>query len=307
MRRMYDKDEIADIAGGGGIGELKSIDFPYGQETVTYDTTDGVTIAATARLTHVDSNDTTDVPTTLSVPLIASTGITMDADTAGEKVNIKVDNHVAYMPNIEPTGTRMPMFNAGQWTSSNVSRTADSYSIARRGDNGVLEVGTPTAAAHAATKAYVDTAVAGAGGGSNTTLICTNDNFPAYTYTFPADKAVKIEYMLKAQGITDQATLSVVLNGATSKTIYSTVVAAGADEMITGTLYYFNGNNSNYPTSGGANTAAGPAIISSCTSATGTEMFHVSGMDYTSVTFTAGVTGPTGSKVFGTILITPLT
>ena len=77
--------------------------------------------------------------------------------------------------------------------------------------------------------------------------------------------------------------------------------------MISGTVYYLDGHNSNYPTSGGANTAAGPAFLSSCTSPTGTELKHGAGADYTGITFTADVTGPAGSTVFGIITITPLT
>ena len=90
-------------------------------------------------------------------------------------------------------------------------------------------------------------------------------------------------------------------------TIYSDNVAAGSEQMISGTIYYLDGHNSNYPTSGGANTAAGPAFLSSCTSSTGTELKQGAGADYTGITFNAGVTGPTGSIVFGLITITPLT
>ena len=97
MRRMFDKEEIADIAGGGGIGELKGIDFPYGQETVTSETTVGTPLVSTATLTHRDSNDTTDVPTTLSVPLIAGNGMTLDADSTNSKLKMKVDDHVGFL------------------------------------------------------------------------------------------------------------------------------------------------------------------------------------------------------------------
>lgn len=305
MRRMFDKEEISNIA-GGGIGELKSIDFPYGQENVTYDTTDGITLDADARLTHGVNNDTTDVPTTFSVPLIASTGLILDADETNTHAEIKVNDNIARLTDTSKQYV-MPCWRGTEWTQYPLTETSiASYSIVQRTSLGQVRVGTPTEDNMATPKSYVDAAVAGAGGGSNTTLICTNDNYPTYTYTFPANKAVKIEYCLKAQGIIDQATLSVILNGTTPKTIYSNKVAAGSDEMISGTLYYFAGNNSNYPTSGGANTAAGPAIISSCTSPTGTELMQGAGTDYTSITFTADVTGPTGSTVFGAIQFTQL-
>lgn len=306
MRRMYDKDEIADIA-GGGIGELKGIDFPYGQETVTYDTTDGITMDATARLTHGGSNDTSDIPTTLSVPLIAGNGITMDADSTNSKVNIKVDDKIARLTDTSKKYV-VPCWRGTQWTQYPLTESSIAgYSIVQRTSLGQVRVGTPTEDNMATPKSYVDAAVAGAGGGGNTTLICTNDNYPSYSYTFTANKAVKIDYILKAEGITDQANLSVILNGAVPMTIYSDKVAAGNDQMISGTIYYFDGHNSNYPTSGGANTAAGPVFLSSCTSSTGTELKQGAGADYTSITFTADITGPTGSIVFGLITITPLT
>lgn len=305
MRRMFDKDEIADIA-GGGIGELKSIDFPHGQETVRYDTTDGITLDATARLKHGNGNDTTDVPTTLSVPLIASTGISMDADSTNSKVNIKVDDIVSRLSD-KTKNSVIPMWFGGEWIQKKAVKSISEDSIAIRGSKGTILVGTPTLEDHAATKKYVDDAIAGVGGGGNTTIICTNDNYPAYTYNFTANKAVKIDYILKAKGITDQATLSVILNGAVPMTIYSDNVATGSEKMISGTIYYFDGHNSNYPTSGGANTAAGPAFLSSCTIPTGTELKQGSGADYTGITFTADVTGPAGSTVFGIITITPIT
>ena len=306
MRRMFDKDEIADIAGGGGIGELHNIDFPHGQETVTYDTTDGITMAATARLTH--GNDTTDVPTTLSVPLIASTGITMDADETNTHAEIKVDDTIARLTDTSKQYV-MPCWRGTEWTQYPLTEASiASYSIVQRTSQGQVRVGTPTEDNMATPKSYVDAAVAAisTGGGSNTTLICTNDNYPTYTYTFPTNKAVKIEYFLKAQGITNQATLSVVANGTTPLTIYSNVIAAGDTDMISGTIYYFDGNETIYPTSG-TDKASGPALLSTCTSATGAEMVRGSGDNYTSITFTSQVTGPTGSTVFGSILITPLT
>ena len=307
MRRMFDKDEIADIAGGGGIGELKSIDFPYGQETVTYDTTEGITMDSTARLTHGNGNDTTDVPTTLSVPLIAGNGISMDADSTNSKVNINVDSSkTPYYPS-GVSNNQVLIRYGNKWASLPYSGFVVNNSIVSRTDNGRIKAATPTEDNDCTTKKYVDESIAGVGGGGNTTLICTNDNYPSYTYTFAANKAVKIDYILKAQGINNQATLSVVLNGAVRMTIYSDHVAAGSEQMISGTIYYFDGHNSNYPTSGGANTAAGPTFLSSCTSPTGTELKQGAGADYTGITFNADVTGPAGSTVFGLITITPLT
>ena len=294
---------------GVGINDIVAIQMQYGEETIAYDTTDGITVSAKGKVTY-----NSDIPgqsvqcdTEMNVPIIPGDGISIAADATNSNVNIKVDDHVAYLPTLEQTGIRTAIRENGQWKSAAVSTTSDNYSIARRGAYGTLIVAPPTSPIHAATKKYVDDAVAGVGGGGNTTIICTNDNYPSYTYTFTANKAVKIDYILKAQGINEQATLSIILNGAVPMTIYSDNVAAGSEQMISGTVYYLDGHNSNYPTSGGANTAAGPAFLSSCTSSTGTELKQGAGADYTGITFTADVTGPAGSTVFGLITITPLT
>ena len=236
MRRMFDKDEIADIAGGCGIGELKSIDFPYGKETVTYDTTNGIKMAATARLTHGVNNDTTDVPTTLSVPLNAATGIVMDADAANSNVNIKVDNHVAYLNNIQPKGAWIAVYEEGAWKDSKVSLSHDGYSLAKRGQYGTLIVADPTSPIHAATKKYVDEAVAGVGGGAATKVIATGSNYPTYTYT-PDGKAVKIDFTISAQKIGNDAELSITLLGTTNSTIITKTVTSG-QEFVSGTIYH---------------------------------------------------------------------
>lgn len=107
--------------------------------------------------------------------LTAGTGIVIDADSTNTKVNIKVDNHVAYLPDVQPTGTRMAIYENGQWNSTNVSRTADNYSIARRGATGTLAVGTPTANEHAATKAYVDAAIVAEGPASTIVTLSAPD------------------------------------------------------------------------------------------------------------------------------------
>ena len=189
MRRMFDKDEIADIA-GGGIGELKSIDFPYGQETVTYGTTEGITMDSTARLTHGNGNDTTDVPTTLSVPLIAGNGISMDTDSTNSKVNINVDDHVPYFAKL-PTWKRIPVYKADtkSWDFLDYSLGAIESTLALRGIGGTLAVATPTEATHAATKKYVDTAVAGVGGGNSADIWVADQDHGTKNYTPSTTKA----------------------------------------------------------------------------------------------------------------------
>lgn len=70
----------------------ESIDFPYGDPTVTYDTTDGMHIVGTMRVyTNADKSEFYDVPNVdVELPLVPSdNSIVIDADPTGKKINIK--------------------------------------------------------------------------------------------------------------------------------------------------------------------------------------------------------------------------
>lgn len=70
----------------------KAIDFPYGDPTVTYDTTDGMHIVGTMRVyTNADKSEFYDVPNVdVEIPLVPSDdSIVIDADPTGKKINIK--------------------------------------------------------------------------------------------------------------------------------------------------------------------------------------------------------------------------
>lgn len=70
----------------------KAIDFPYGDPTVTYDTTDGMHIVGTMRVyTNADKSEFYDVPNVdVELPLVPSdNSIVIDADPTGKKIKIK--------------------------------------------------------------------------------------------------------------------------------------------------------------------------------------------------------------------------
>lgn len=70
----------------------KAIDFPYGDPTVTYDTTNGMHIVGTMRVyTNADKSEFYDVPNVdVEIPLVPSDdSIVIDADPTGKKINIK--------------------------------------------------------------------------------------------------------------------------------------------------------------------------------------------------------------------------
>lgn len=74
-------------AGGGGA-DIVSFDFPHGQETVTYDTADGITMTGQARLTDANG-ETNDIAATVSIPIKAGDGVSIDATADGKAVEVK--------------------------------------------------------------------------------------------------------------------------------------------------------------------------------------------------------------------------
>lgn len=71
---------------GIGINDLQSVQ-DVGVTSVTYNTTDGITINNTGRYTY--SSGQVDVPTQKKIPLIAGEGISIDATNEADKVIIK--------------------------------------------------------------------------------------------------------------------------------------------------------------------------------------------------------------------------
>lgn len=82
----------------------KSIDFPYGDPTVTYDTTDGMHIVGTMRVyTNADKSEFYDVPNVdVEIPLVPSdNSIVIDADPTGKKINIKATIDVSATASVD--------------------------------------------------------------------------------------------------------------------------------------------------------------------------------------------------------------
>lgn len=86
MRRMYDKEEIKEIAAESGGNKVDSLDLVVGQPTVTYDTTDGITIESTGKL-----NGTDDIVVSNEIPIVAGKGIVIDKLADKEQVEVKVN------------------------------------------------------------------------------------------------------------------------------------------------------------------------------------------------------------------------
>ena len=83
---------------GIGINTLQNVQFPYGDATVTYETTNGITVNANAAYTYKTSSTDTQTITVImqmSIPIIAGDGITIDASEDVKKIIIKNADHDA--------------------------------------------------------------------------------------------------------------------------------------------------------------------------------------------------------------------
>ena len=75
----------------GTSADVVSIDFPFGQETVGYNTTDGITLVGQTRLTDT-AGVTNDVATDIDIPIFPGQGIDINAKADGTGVEIKNTN-----------------------------------------------------------------------------------------------------------------------------------------------------------------------------------------------------------------------
>jgi len=89
---------------GIGIDTLQNVQFPYGEATITYDTTDGITVHANAAYTYKTSSTNTQTVTAvmqLSIPIVAGEGITIDASEDGKQLIIKNADHDALTKKVD--------------------------------------------------------------------------------------------------------------------------------------------------------------------------------------------------------------
>lgn len=71
----------------GTSADVSSIDFPYGQETVGYNTTDGITLVGQTRLTDT-AGVTNDATTDIAIPIFPGQGIDINTKSDGTGVEI---------------------------------------------------------------------------------------------------------------------------------------------------------------------------------------------------------------------------
>lgn len=86
---------VTKINGNDGVGldSVTSLDMNVSQETVTYDTTNGITVNSDGKFVYGDKETT--FQTEYNLPLIAGEGISISADQTANKVTVKIDSTVA--------------------------------------------------------------------------------------------------------------------------------------------------------------------------------------------------------------------
>ena len=168
-------------ADGVGINTMTHLDLTYGNTTVTYNTTDGMSINGQARFTY-DGGTTKDVTMDIEVPIVAGGGITIDKQSAWEKVEVKLDTTFTddkYVP-IHNTGSYYTLYgtvqSGGQIVQTNMEFNQEPYSgtIVQRAEGGVVKVGKAVADSDAMPKKQVE---------DNFAPLLTTNN-PEYPYFY---------------------------------------------------------------------------------------------------------------------------
>lgn len=145
--------------------DMTDIDFTYGDVTVDYNTTDGMSINGQARFTY-GVGTTKDVTMDIEVPIVAGDGITIDKKSTEEKVEVKLDTAYAdgkYVPLLhnEEQNDKVYIQHGNQDGTSTARLLACTVSpypgfIVKRGATGTMKCATPEEENDATPKKYVD-------------------------------------------------------------------------------------------------------------------------------------------------------
>lgn len=141
--------------------DMTDIDFTYGDVTVDYNTTDGMTINGQARFTY-DGGTTKDVTMDIEVPLVAGEGITIDKKSTEEKVEIKLDTaftdgkYVAKQTTSISNQSFVYAYDSNGDRRFQVTNALSRESIPIRGYGGAVKVGTAVEDSDAMPKKQVE-------------------------------------------------------------------------------------------------------------------------------------------------------
>lgn len=92
---------------------ISDLDLSYGEQSVTYDTTDGMTVTGQAKITYSD-NSADEATMEMEIPLKPASGVNMDASSDGKSVTVGLDRTKTVLMTTTPTsGNNIPIFLGG--------------------------------------------------------------------------------------------------------------------------------------------------------------------------------------------------
>lgn len=177
------------------------------------------------------------------------TAISGKQDTLTASAGLSIDNNVISVDSDKvpvvltlPTENKVLFYNAvkGAWDFNAFSADPTPYTIAQRYRDGVLRVGTPTAADHAATKKYVDDAVAGVGGGSSKKVLRFDGNTTAY-FDHLATSAYQYTFHLYGETAMDTGNVKITAGGTT---LFNLTPDSSNKINVDGTLMFYPASSS---------------------------------------------------------------
>lgn len=135
---------------------ITAMDLSYGDQNVTYSSTDGIGLNGAGKITYADGT-VDNITKDIEVPLIAKDGLKADGSADNKKVEIKIDPaHSVYMATVPTANSAVPVKTGNAWSGIAATPSASASSVVTRDANGRAQFATPALDADAANKAYVD-------------------------------------------------------------------------------------------------------------------------------------------------------
>lgn len=243
--------------------DMTDLDLTYGNTTVNYDITGGMTINGQARFTY-DGGTTKDVPMDIDLPIVEGEGITIDKVNGKEKVQVKLDTAFTdahYVKSVAGTTNKPAVYLINEHgvdaTLPLISYSTLPWSIVQRASGGVVKVGKAVEDSDAMPKKQVEdgfvakknnpsykaVSVLDKDSSGNWQYLWQEFNTDAKEWTFPIRAGGGVVRVGTPVGVND-ATTKAYVDGlhhythiislvGSSNTIYITIAAKGYPNPIT--------------------------------------------------------------------------
>ena len=141
---------------------IKSVDLSYGEQSVTYSSSEGIGLTGAGKVTYADDT-VDDITKDLEIPIIAGDGLIMDAVTDNTKAQFKLDpEHSVYMAAKPTAENAIPVYtkSSKSWISLAATPSATASSVVSRDANGRFQAGAPENDGDVVIKSTLDAAIA---------------------------------------------------------------------------------------------------------------------------------------------------